>query len=397
MSSKVAVIGEVFSPNLGDGVIADCMGLLVERAGAEPVHVDLSGKSEWSDSYTIRTAGMAPVVRRAARAMIPTSVRASMREREWLRGTHNDLAARVASASRECDAAIIGGGQLLIDNMLRFPMKIRSACAGLRDSGITKVAILGCGVGHQWSGRAKSILNEAFESMDLVWVGVRDPKSCDVIRGVLPNHSDRAHWSTDVAVWSDEAYKLAPADPDSDRTLVGIGIIDPRNALGKIVSDDDPRITKLIDGWVRVIRGLEARGHKVALFSNGDPEDHGFAERIAGSCASAELKARPERPDQLVGQIAGFGSVIAHRLHANIIAYALRVPSLPLVWDKKVEGFAKITDRADLCLQRENQSPDEILAAHSRVLERGFSIDNWTSNREHTTSHVREVIDLLTT
>ena len=52
----IAVIGEVFSPNLGDGVIADCMALLVERSGARAVHVDLSGKEGWSDSFAIRSA-----------------------------------------------------------------------------------------------------------------------------------------------------------------------------------------------------------------------------------------------------------------------------------------------------------------------------------------------------
>ena len=48
---------------------------------------------------------------------------------------------------------------------------------------------------------------------------------------------------------------------------------------------------------------------------------------------------QPLSPRQLVETIAGFAGVISGRLHANIIAYALNVPSIGLVWNDKLQIF----------------------------------------------------------
>ncbi len=275
-------------------------------------------------------------------------------------------------------------------------MKIRSATAGLRASGISRIAILGCGVGYQWSTRAKQILNEALDPLEVVWVGVRDPSSHEVINRVLPKYTDRSHWSPDVAIWCDEAYNKTPAEINADRTHVGIGIINPNDALGTFLAHDDPKVLKLIAQWGEVISGLIAQGHQVTLFSNGDPSDHALAERIANECQGVGLNERPTRPDELVAQISQFGSIIAHRLHALIISYALRVPALPLVWDKKVEGFAKITDREDLYLPRENQSAAEILKNHKRLVSAEFNDETRIKLRELTASHISQAVHQLT-
>lgn len=36
---------------------------------------------------------------------------------------------------------------------------------------------------------------------------------------------------------------------------------------------------------------------------------------------------------------------MAHRLHANIVAYGLNIPSIGMNWDKKVESFFELTGR----------------------------------------------------
>ncbi|MBO6512889.1 MAG: polysaccharide pyruvyl transferase family protein [Phycisphaerales bacterium] len=396
MSNRIAVIGEVFSPNLGDGVIADCMSVLINRAGAVPVHVDLSGKSSWTDTFHPQSVKLAPTLHRTMAAAIPKRIRGALREREWLKNNHQKLADRVAQYAQGCDAAILGGGQLLHDNTLRFPMKIRSATTGLRSSGINRIAVLGCGAGHIWSKRGTQILNEAFEPLNLTWLGLRDPTSLEVMKQVLPEHADKGHWSTDVAIWSDEAYNITPIDLNADRTHVGIGIINPGSALGQVLSDDDPRVQELTLRWEQVASGLRAQGHIVTFFSNGDPHDHAFAQRVAERCRDSNLNPRPARPGELVTQIAQFGSVIAHRLHAQIISYALRVPALPLVWDNKVQGFAEITDRKDLYLPRERQSSQDILQGHKRLLSSGFNDQTRTEHRDRTASHVREAVERLT-
>ena len=59
---------------------------------------------------------------------------------------------------------IIGGGQILMDNGLYFPMKLACLWECARESGVETVGWFSCGVGAKWSHAAKALLADAIEN-----------------------------------------------------------------------------------------------------------------------------------------------------------------------------------------------------------------------------------------
>lgn len=79
------------------------------------------------------------------------------------------------------------------------------------------------------------------------------------------------------------------------------------------------------------------------------------------------METRPEKPEQLVKQIASFKAVIAGRFHANIIATSLGIPSVALVWNEKMRAFSELIG----CPERYVGSPETLQnpAEIIRILE----------------------------
>ncbi len=98
---------------------------------------------------------------------------------------------------------------------------------------------------------------------------------------------------------------------------------------------------------------MESEQHKVILFTNGQTDDYVFAQSVVEEMSTSTMRKLPvlmERalePEALISQIAQCQAIVAHRLHANIIAYSLGIPSVDLIWDQEVEEFGKITKRCN--------------------------------------------------
>ena len=96
-------------------------------------------------------------------------------------------------------------------------------------------------------------------------------------------------------------------------------------------------------------------GWRVELFSNGARDDHALAERVLLAPHLEEfreeglvtLAPRPRTARDLVALVAGFDAVVAHRLHALIVATGLGVPNVGLPWDSKVRRFYSSIGRPD--------------------------------------------------
>jgi polysaccharide pyruvyl transferase WcaK-like protein len=88
---------------------------------------------------------------------------------------------------------------------------------------------------------------------------------------------------------------------------------------------------------------LDRRSIKWKLFINGSSGDYKFATDFLKKMNLPETKLleRPTEGKQLVRDIASFKGIIAARLHANIIATALDIPSIGLVWNNKLTAFGR--------------------------------------------------------
>src|SRR6056297_2960110 len=131
----VTQFGLCYSPNLGDGVIADCLayGLRARRPGVEVTHVDLSGRRDFGH-VTIRGRRLLLAVLH----VLPRALRLPLAERKLNRIV--DGVAPEWRAAAAADLAVIGGGQVLSDSSLNFPVKIGRAARMIAEAG-TPVAV----------------------------------------------------------------------------------------------------------------------------------------------------------------------------------------------------------------------------------------------------------------
>ncbi len=342
---KVVVCGEVHSGNLGDGVIADTLAHVIAEVDptVKTVGVDLSGRIG-------PACGEAPPVnalRRANRALLAASgpYRRLLNRLIWSRRAGAVMNQGWAPALTGTDLLVLGGGNLLIDNDLNFPLQLNCLTGLARRRGVP-VAVFGCGVGRRWSNKGRRLVRQAIA--DAVWLGVRDEQSRTNLAALLDCDPDRIVVAPDPGVAAATTYNRQAV---SDGGALGLGITAPR-VLQRHTVDHDFSASQWLQFWSQLYVTCRAQGQPVVFFCNGAPEDYAFAKQVAASLRASgqgepQVLSRPRNAGELVGAIASLGGLVAHRLHANIIAYALGVPAVGLAWDDKVASFGLMTNRAD--------------------------------------------------
>lgn len=331
-----------FSPNVGDGVIHRCLEHALKQAvdGVEVVSIDISGRE---------TFGQKPVPYRELILAVFGYLPPALRRRIAAAGLDRLIAkkrARWAAAAAGAEAAVIGGGQLFADADLNFPKKIGAVAEISREAGLP-VAVFGAGVGSSWSAEGAALF-QRLNACDLRAVALRDEASCARWRGWMGGAPACVY---DPGVLSADAFgiEIGPVAASLQGARVGLGV-----AAGKLLSHHADQAIggggDVVGFFAALAEEIVRRGGAPVLFTNGAVEDEAELDktlaRLSGAGASVERAPRPLRPEDLAATIAGVDAVIAHRLHASIVAYALGRPTVGLGWDSKVEAFYRSVDRA---------------------------------------------------
>ncbi len=194
----------------------------------------------------------------------------------------------------------------------------------------------------------------------------------------------------DPAMWVNEAYGI---EREPQAQVVGIGVIRPdifKSNGNKFTSDDVKNMYKSI------IYELEERGYRWELFSNGMPEDYEFGVSLLeelGLDKSRYIGKNVYTSEELVKKIAGFQAVIAARLHANIIASALRVPSVGLVWNDKMNLFADSIGVSERYLSAADLADvKRIVDTMEKAVVDGYDEERIRSMKEITTETIRNML-----
>lgn len=164
----------------------------------------------------------------------------------------------------------------------------------------------------------------------------------------------------DPAVWTSEAYKIKRK---SESDIVGLGV-----ARGKLFESHGVPVSKedLLVIWSSLVKALEAEGIKYRLFTNGLKLDEDFLTELLeymGKENQREEITLPaaENAKQLVEYISGFSSVVACRMHANIIAFSLGIPSVAFVWNDKLRAFGESIGCAERYLEYTQLKDTELI------------------------------------
>lgn len=150
----------------------------------------------------------------------------------------------------------------------------------------------------------------------------------------LDNQMTKLAPAIDPVVYLPEVYGR---NRDTSSHTVGLGIARWRIFEDYGISEVDRQFQ--LDLWKGIIDLLEERGYQWKLFVNGLRSDYDFALEIleyVGRQGDEYLIQRPAFTGELVDAVASFEAVIACRMHANIIAYAMGIPSIGMVWNDKM-------------------------------------------------------------
>ena len=360
---RVGLLNVRFSPNLGDGLLAECMEreLAALPGVSKVVSVDLAGRSAYGDGLQNRQLAMRvlgamprPVRRFAAAAMLKLLVARKLRPawREALEGL---------------DVLVLGGGNLIADHDLNFPIKI-SAAVELAAAKKLPVAVFGVGVSEDWSPAAQAYLARAFGKVRVFHVAVRDQKSQALWRD---RFAYPALVCRDPGVLASRHYARRPGDGGVVR--VGLGLTDPMAVSyhgGDAIGEAE------FTAWcVELARGLDGRGCEVTLFTNGSPEDRAYLQRAAEAIRAEVPRVQVAPGFRDPGELAAFASgldlLLAHRLHACIVAYSFGVPHVGFLWDEKVRSFFGAVGRSRFLADAGRDPPEAVLQLCDEALRVG--------------------------
>lgn len=346
---RILLCGETHSSNLGDQVICGCLSHLLIASGTDVSvktfdislrtgHAEPPGQDATSTSW-----------RRPHRLLYSRSYtyRSRLNRLSHIRGLGR-YESSLEEALRDIDLVILGGGQLVQDSALSFPLKLDVLVRECGDRGIP-VVLFSVGVGTKWSRRGWKLCDKVMSAPIVQRVYCRDHGSAEFLRGRLGQAAaGKVRTTFDVALLAGRVYPTARRDDG----LVGIGVISP-----SFTTRIDPRHPLSERRWSMAFYRelcsiLLERGERVELFTNGVAYDQQFAEAINGSLqragyrsAALGLADRPRSAGALVDRISCYGRIIAGRLHANVIAESLGTPWVGFGWDEKVMAFGRMVNK----------------------------------------------------
>lgn len=342
---NILVVGVPFSRNLGDGVIFDNLRYLYKKHSrfSRVIPLDLAGRETFE-------SGERPVSNRVAlfsklpgftrRIAVAAFILASFLGR-WRRAWKVKVMA--------ADVIVIGGGQLFLDESLNFPLKLYLFSLLLKHNPSANRYIAFVGVAPSLSRLGRVLFRAALDNIRPQSITLRDPESRTRFAELISQRYPLAV-AADPALFSAECYGV-PSRSRTSVERVGLCIADPRGLDVEGRLGEDFHIG-LAEYFARLARALHEAGYRVVLFTNGALEDEALKDDIHRNLGISEVQRleRPLTPGALVDNIAAFDLLVAHRLHANIIALALGVPSIGLRWDAKVESFFRMSGRSEAFL-----------------------------------------------
>ena len=366
---RIAIFNVKYSPNLGDGLLSECLEaeLRAQNESVSAYSIDLAGRTDYGPPSRHRRTALALLHR------LPGSLRRLIARSVLRRAVQSQLLPSFRDATEGADAFVVGGGNLFADADLNFPMKISAAMQVVGERG-KPVCVFGVGVGADWSNEGAQLFRTALTRVSLVSAAVRDQRSRQLWQHQLGDRVAIPDLCRDPGLL---AARIYPAEPAPSAKRVGLCLTD-RVALryhGALSAD------RRLDDWLCEFSArMSHEGFMVDLFTNGSPEDRAYldqlAPRIADACVGPVRVVPPfDRPEGLARFISGCTLVVGHRMHACIAAYSFGVPQIGLCWDPKLESFFASVDRSAYFVDPAATRALDAAAIAVRALEEGIDSD----------------------
>lgn len=371
---RVGIFNVKYSPNLGDGLLSECLEEELGRIipGLSIESFDLAGRTNYGKSGRFRAATLRLL--QSSPGPLRQSVVGTLLGRS-LRQLGPTWRARLKGV----DVAVTGGGNLFSDADLNFPLKIDAAWSLLREANIP-VAVFAVGVSDNWSEKGAALFRRAFSGTQVVDLSVRDSLSAEILErrlGCPDLPQPRIVRDPGLLV----SFHVPQVRKDVRMPRIGLGLTHPTTL--RYHADEKPVSEASLTGWYsELVRGCLSRGWEVCVFTNGSTEDQAYLRKLGPVLAAVEssppgrgrvtFAPRFMRPAALASYISGLDLLMAHRLHANIAAYSYKVPLIGFTWDVKVASFFALIERPEYLCTAGRERPEVVLKLAERCLREGL-------------------------
>lgn len=253
---------------------------------------------------------------------------------------------------RQCDLVMVGGGALLEDNKLHFPMSLHFVN---KVSAKYKVPVicLGCSSaqGASWLGR--KILRNFVASSELV--AVRDAFTQEFLKKLAP--------AKEIGLFGDFAMELtqkAQENGSKPYTCVAINFMHLLNKEQAKHTNYERVVRKMIREMLQAHENI-----RVTLFTTGDANDNQAVQSLY-----TEFQPDPNVNVLMPGNLVELEQlyqkhhlVISTRLHASIFAMNAGVPVVALYASQKIKNFFISVGLQDYCFPAFNESSAESIVS----------------------------------
>lgn len=193
----------------------------------------------------------------------------------------------------------------------------------------------------------------------------------------------------DAAYWIPECFHVCK----KSGAVIGINLIRSRIFIdyGKKLTEEN-----LLHIYSELIAKLDQQNIKWELFTNGEHKDLEFGYELLDKTGRNDIVIRvPKSDDELPQIISKYKGIIGARLHACICAYALDVPVVGFIWDKKMLRFAQVAKLEDYFLSEEDLNAARILDCLEDALTSTYDNELRTSLKKATQQTIYDFLDTI--
>ncbi|MDM7852515.1 polysaccharide pyruvyl transferase family protein [Pseudochrobactrum kiredjianiae] len=340
-STNDVALGEIYSRNVGDGIICECLRLGLAEREVKIFPADLSR----SDGYSVPEKNSAPTNLGASRKFARYFVRPSLFLRriitftKWIFGGRRNSINKYKDIFGSSDGVIIGGGQSLVDRQLYFPLAIEAILKMARNSR-NPVAVFSCGADAKQGWIPQRICLKM--AREAVYICVRDNTSAEMFQNL--DKKLRIDVRPDIGFLAGNLYNQVET---MHKKILGINLM-PYETVAAL-----PEGVKIISRanyiafWRALIQNAVFQGWTFHILINGDVTDLIAAKEVYEASGMNErffIAASPTTPSELVDMLQNIDILITSRMYAGIVVYSLGTKVVPLIWDKKVSGIWREAD-----------------------------------------------------
>lgn len=353
---KISIFNVKYSDNLGDGIIAECLESLLKQyiPDCEILSIDLTGRESFGGKGTLSSTVKEGKLRSflmSAYAKLPDWFRLFLFTKASQRIIKKTLSPYWLKQINQSDIVIVGGGQLFCNHMLYFPIRLDALALELNKTN-KPMAIYGVGVDKSFSDKASRLLSTITKDKKLFFASVRDEDSKDSWNTHFDSYTNVVTRDPGLLTYEVYADNIQKEHVNKNIKTVGINLMKDSTAVLNQTGENRIPLNENLFYDVGTI--LAKQGFNVVYFTNGAPVDEAVKEIIKNKIKNSEFKDftnisfidRLINPTDLAVTISKLDVLIAHRLHANILSYSLKIPHTGIGWSIKMNSFFDAIDRS---------------------------------------------------